>query len=171
MDKRVGHGPLGRDHQQPPTERGVVDLADARVRIRSRAKPTAESLTRDLDEVRSLLDQGLSTEAKDRLTLLISNARYNPTILALSRCALSTALEQQGHYRDSLAAVSMYETPESRAKLDDQTVSYLRVQIGLAYNYNGDHPKAIAMLKSTLRDYAESGATNLGHIYAALSRV
>src|SRR5918994_6090074 len=168
MDKRVGHGPLGRD-QKSPTERGVVDLADARVRIRSR-KPTLESLTRELDEVRSLLDQGLSTEAKDRFALLISNALNNPSILALARCALSTALEQQGHYRDSLAAVSMYEAPESRGKLDDQTVSYLRVQIGLGYNYNGDHPKAIAMLKSTLRDYAENGGVNLGHIYAALAR-
>lgn len=169
MDKRVGLGPPGRDHQKPLIERGVVDLADARVRIRSR-KPTLESLTRELDEVRSLLDQGLSTEAKDRLALLISNARSNPSILALARCALSTALEQQGHYRDSLAAVAMYESPESRGKLDDQTVSYLRVQIGLGYNYSGDHPKAIAMLKSTLRDYAENGAVNLGHIYAALAR-
>jgi len=170
MDKRVGHGLYGRDHQKPPTERGVVDLADARVRIRSRGKPTLESLTKDLDEVRSLLDQGLSTEAKDRLSLLINNARHNASILALARCALSTALEQLGHYRDSLAAVSMYESPESRAKLDDQTVSYLRVQIGLAYNYNGDHPKAIAMLQSTLREHAEAGTINLGHIYAALSR-
>jgi tetratricopeptide (TPR) repeat protein len=169
MDKRVGHGLSGRDHQKHLTERGVVDLADARVRIRSR-KPTTESLTRELDEVRSLLDQGLSTEAKDRLALLISNARSNPPILALARCALSTALEQQGHYRDSLAAVSLYESPDSRVKLDDQTMSYLRVQIGLAYNYTGDHPKAIAMLKSTLRDYAENGAVNLGHIYAALAR-
>lgn len=169
MDKRVGHGPPGRDQQKPLTDRGVVDLEDARVRIRSR-KPTLESLTRELDEVRSLLDQGLSTEAKDRLSLLISNARSNPSILALARCALSTALEQQGYYRDSLAAVSMYEAPEARGKLDDQTVSFLRVQIGLAYNYTGDHPKAIAMLKSTLRDYAENPAVNLGHIYAALAR-
>src|SRR5678815_4919069 len=169
MDKRVGHGLLGRD-QKPPTDRGVVDFSDARVRIRSRAKPSHESLMRELDEIRSLLDQGLSTEAKDRLALLISNARHNPSILALARCALSTALEQQGHYRDSLAAVAMYEAPETRPKLDDETVSYLRVQIGLAYNYNGDHPKAIAMLKATLRDYSESGAANLGHIYLALSR-
>jgi len=170
MDKRVGHGPYGRDYQKPPTERGVVDLADARVRIRSRGKPSIESLTKDLDEVRSLLDQGLSTEAKDRLSLLINNARHSHSILALARCALSTALEQQGHYRDSLAAVSMYESPESRVKLDEQTVSYLRVQIGLAYNYNGDHPKAIAMLQATLREHAETGTINLGHIYAALSR-
>jgi hydrogenase-4 transcriptional activator len=171
MDKRVGHAPSGRDQEKPPTERGVVDLADARVRIRSRAKPTTESLMRDLDEVRSLLDQGLSTEAKDRLALLFSDARHHPSVLALARCALSTALEQQGHYRDSLAAVSMYETPESRAKLDNDTTSHIRVQIGLGYNYNGDHPKAIAMLKSTLRDYTESGGSNPGHIYAALSRI
>src|SRR6476661_3543938 len=170
MDKRVGTGPHGHD-QKAPDERGVVDLADARVRLRSRARPSTESLAAELDEIRSLLDQGLSTEAKDRLGLLISAARNYPAVLALARCALSVALEQQGHYRDSLAAVAMYETPESRAKLDDQTASYIRVQIGLAYNYNGDHPKAIAMLKSTLRDHAESGAVNPGHIYAALSRV
>src|SRR4029453_9789439 len=133
MDKRVGHGAMARDQQKAPTERGVVDLADARVRIRSRAKPTQESLTRELDEIRSLLDQALSTEAKDRLALMISNARHNHSILALARCALSTALEQQGHYRDSLAAVAMYEAPETRVKLDDQTLSYLRVQIGLGY--------------------------------------
>src|SRR5690242_21667966 len=171
MDKRVGHGPLGRDVENSPTDRGVVDLADARVKIRSRVRPTTESLMHELDEIRSLLDQGLSTEAKARLSLLIANARNHASVLALARCALSVTLEQQGHYRDSLAAVSMYETPESRAKLDEQTVSYLRVQIGLAYNYNGDHPKAVAMLKSTLRDYAETGVANLGHIYAALSRI
>ena len=170
MDKRVGHGPPGRDQQKPLNERGVVDLADARVRIRSRPKPSNESLLRELDEIRSLLDQGLSTEAKQRLATLISNARNFPSVLAMARCALSTALEQQGHYRDSLAAVSMYESSESRAKLDPQTISYLRVQIGLGYNYNGDHPKAIAMLQATLREYAESGAANLGPIYAALSR-
>src|SRR3569832_1926910 len=108
MDKRVGHGPFGRD-QKPPTERGVVDLADARVRIRSRAKPTHESLLRELDEIRSLLDQGLSTDAKDRLALLISNARHDQSILAHAHNTQTTTHEQQGHFRDSLAAVAMYE--------------------------------------------------------------
>ena len=171
MDKRVGPGPQGPDQEKTPNERGVVDLADARVRLRSRTRPSNESLMQELDEIRSLLDQGLSREAKDRLALLISNARNHPTVLALARCALSTALEQQGHYRDSLAAVAMYESPESRAKMDDQTASLLRVQIGLGYNYNGDHPKAIAMLNSILRDYSENGGFNMGHIFAALSRI
>jgi DNA-binding NtrC family response regulator/tetratricopeptide (TPR) repeat protein len=148
----------------------VVDFADARVRLRSRTRPSSESLKRELDEISSLLDQGLLVEAKERLASVIASARNHPVVLALARCALSTALEQQGHYRDSLAAVSMYESPESRVKLDDQTVSYLRVQLGLGYNYNGDHPKAIAMLKAILRDCSETPGANLGHIYAALSR-
>ncbi|HTG93622.1 MAG TPA: sigma 54-interacting transcriptional regulator, partial [Pyrinomonadaceae bacterium] len=169
MDKRVGPG--GNPESKTSDERGVVDFVDARVRLRTRTRPSNESLLAELDEIRSLLDQGLSTEAKDRLALAIASARNHPTALALARCALSTTLEQQGHYRDSLAAVSMYEAPESLAKLDDKTIVALRVQIGLAYNYTGDHPKAIAMLKSTRRDYAESGPANLGLIFSALSRV
>ena len=170
MDKSVGSAP-NAEQQKNPKERGVVDLADARVRLRTRARPSTESLTAELDEIRSLLDQGLSTEAKDRLALVIASARNYPAVLALARCALSTALEQQGHYRDALAAVAMYESAESRAKFDDKTIISLVVQIGLGYNYTGDHPKAIALLKSTIRDYSESGAVNLGPVYVALSRI
>src|SRR5882672_4131383 len=152
--------------------KGVVDLADARVRLRSRSRqPSGQNLLEELDEVRSLLDQGLSAEAKSRIGLLISAAPHNPSILALARCALSTALEMQGQYRDSLAAVAMYESPESRAKLDQQAIQSLKVQIGLAYNYNGDHPKAISILKGTLREFEVNPDQNLGPIYSALARV
>jgi len=75
-----------------------------------------------------------------------------------------------GHYRDSLAAVAMYEAPEARAKLDPALSTKLRVQIALAYNYNGDHPKAIALLNATLRELPEEGA-EVGSVYAALARV
>jgi len=157
--------------------KGVVDLADARVRLNSRSRPTQESVLAELDEVRTLLDQGLSAEAKSRISLLIAAAQNNPTVLALARCALSTALEMQGQYRESLAAVAMYETPESRTKLDQQTIRALKVQIGLAYNYNGDHPKAISILKGALREPAENDGEhaspehNNGPVYAALARV
>ena len=154
-------------------EKGVVDLADARVRLRSPARnSTTQQLMAELDEVNSLLDQGLSAEAKARLSSLINSARNNQSILALARCGLSTALQMQGNYKESLAAVAMYESPESRVKLDQMTVQSLKVQIGLAYNYNGDHPKAISILKGTLREFSESGVEqNLGPIYAALARV
>ena len=172
MTKRVdAGGPTGPSSEDPSQNRGVVDLAHARVKLRSRpSQASDEELLAELDEVNSLLDQGLSAEARNRLTSLIAASRNNPSVLALARCALSTALEMQGHYRESLAAVSMYESPESRTKLDEKASQSLRVQIGLAYNYSGDHPKAIAILKAALRDFSDT-ETKLGPIYAALARV
>ncbi|MCA1604624.1 MAG: tetratricopeptide repeat protein, partial [Acidobacteria bacterium] len=173
MAKKEASGIVNSPPEESSSGKGVVDLADARVRLRSRSRqPSNQNLLAELDEVHSLLDQGLSAEAKSRIALLISAAQNNPSILALARCALSTALEMQGQYRDSLAAVAMYESPESRAKLDPQVIQSLKVQIGLAYNYNGDHPKAISILKGALREFSESDTEqNDGPVYAALSRV
>jgi len=109
MSKSVEPGPEARGTEKTSAGRGVVDLADARVRLRShtRGGPSQESLRRDLDEIHSLLDQGLTVEARSRLTSIITASRQNPSILALARCALSTALEMQSHYHESLAAVAM----------------------------------------------------------------
>src|SRR5882762_8654839 len=172
MTKRVDSGP--KSSEETSTERSVVDLADARVRLKSRARGgvSDESLARELEDVRSLLDQGLTIEARSRLTSLIAASRHNPSILALSRCALSISLEMQNNHRESLAAIAMYETPESRAKLGEEANNSLRVQLSIAYNYNGDHPRAISLLKSALRELTESGEeSRLGPVYAALARV
>jgi DNA-binding NtrC family response regulator/tetratricopeptide (TPR) repeat protein len=172
MAKNAGSKAGGPPLDESSSGKGVVDLADARVRLSSRSRPSQQNLLVELDEVRSLLDQGLSAEAKSRITLLINAARNSPSVLALARCALSTALEMQGQYRDSLAAVAMYESPESRANLDQEATRLLKVQIGLAYNYNGDHPKAISILKGALREFSETDAEpDNGPIYAALARV
>ena len=169
MAKAPGSGE-GSVSDQPQGGKGVVDLAVARVRLRSgHGQPSAEQQLQELDEIRSLLDQGLSAEAKTRLASLISTANKNPSILALARCALSAALEMQGQFRDSLAAVAMYEDPESRLKLAPEAIQSLKVQIGLAYNYNGDHPKAISILKGALRE--DEDELSSGPVYAALARV
>ena len=152
-------------------DNAVVDIERARVRLRSRAgKASPESLARDLETVRGLLDQGLTIEARSRLNSVLTEARNHPAALAEARCALSTALEMQGHYRESLDAIAMYEDPEARAKFDLSLNAKLRVLIAVAYNYNGDHPKAIALLKSTLRDLPQEGA-EVGAVYTALARV
>ncbi|MEO7970796.1 MAG: sigma 54-interacting transcriptional regulator [bacterium] len=172
MVKKAGSGTGGSAPKQSSSGKGVVDLADARVRLSSRSSQApSQNLIEELDEIRSLLDQGLSAEAKTRLTSLITAARNSPSILALARCALSTSLEMQGQYRESLAAVAMYESPESREKLDQQAVQSLKVQIGLSYNYNGDHPKAISILKGSLREFENDPEQNVGPIYSALARV
>src|SRR5262245_14987695 len=123
MAKRVGPGSADPASPKPPKERGVVDLADARVRLGSRSRRSNESLMAELDEIRLLLDQGLSTEAKTRLSAITSTGKLQASILARARGLLSIALEMHGHHREALAAVAMYETPESREKLDDETVS------------------------------------------------
>lgn len=172
MARKAGSGTGGSAPKQSSSGKGVVDLADARVRLSSRSSQApSQNLIEELDQIRSLLDQGLSAEAKTRLASLITAARNSPSILALARCALSTALEMQGQYRDSLAAVAMYESPESREKLDQQAVQSLKVQIGLSYNYNGDHPKAISILKGSLREFESTPEQNVGPIYSALARV
>jgi hypothetical protein len=40
----------------------------------------------------------------------------------------------EGLYKESLDAVLLYEAPETRTRLDPETESRLRVQIGLANN-------------------------------------
>ncbi|HYJ47185.1 MAG TPA: tetratricopeptide repeat protein, partial [Pyrinomonadaceae bacterium] len=155
----------------------MVNLADARARVqrlRSRGgQVSREELLAELEEIHLLLDNGLSSEVKSRLAQFITASRHDPSLLAQARCMLSASLEMQGRYRESLEAVQMYEAPEARAKLDAEANNCLRVQIGLAYNYSGDHPKAIALFNAALREEMESGGSHahLGAINSALARV
>jgi hydrogenase-4 transcriptional activator len=162
---------LSKEKQKPGN--AVVNLEHARARLRSSGgKSTPQSMAEDLENVRELIDQGLTSEARARLTSLLAQARNQPALLAEARCLLSVALEMQGHDRESLEAVVMYEAPEARAKLDHDLILKLRIRISLAYNYTGDHPKAIALLKATLRDVPEVGAeAQAGAVYSSLARV
>ena len=147
---------------------GLASLSEAR----ARAQNARQSLERELEEVRLLLDQGLTSEVLKRTATLMRASRQDASLLARARCLLSAALEMQGRYRESLEAVQMYEQPEERAKCDPVSSIYLGVQLGLAYNYTGDHPKAIALLNAALREATEhGGGAQVGSVYVALARV
>lgn len=119
-----------------------------------------------------MLDEGMTSAAETRLNELIKAAQKDSLILAQARCALSEALDMQGCYRESLEAVQMYEAPEARVKLDDEVAIQLRVQIGLAYNFTGDHPKAVAVLNSALREATDNGSdSQLGLVYVSLAHI
>ncbi|HEX3142731.1 MAG TPA: sigma 54-interacting transcriptional regulator [Pyrinomonadaceae bacterium] len=149
----------------------VVDLNGARARLNSTGgTSTSESLETELSAIRDLIDQGLSTEARKRLNVLLSAARTHRTLLAQARLALSLALEMQGQFRESLEAISMYEDADLRAQLDAELSARVQIQIALAYNYNRDHPKAISLLKAALRDLPDAGPVS-GAAYTALARV
>ena len=131
-----------------------------------------EALANEIEEIQSLLDRGLSSEAESRSRSLIKTARRDASILAKANCFLSVALEMQGRYRESLEVVKVYESAESHVGLDTQALALVRVHAGLAYNYTGDHPKAIAILNLALRESSQgSSAAQLGTIYVALARV
>ncbi|HEY0005025.1 MAG TPA: sigma 54-interacting transcriptional regulator [Pyrinomonadaceae bacterium] len=159
---------------EDPTN-GVVDLADARLRLRSRSRTqvfSREALAGEIEEMRLLLDQGLSSQVNSQLTRLMQAVRHDDSLLAQARCLLSLALEMQGRYREALEAVQMYESTESLKKLEAETIVPLRVQLAISYNFNGDHPKAIALLNVIQREAAETAKdVELGAIYAALARV
>jgi hypothetical protein len=98
---------LSKDKPKPNS--AVVDLERARARLRSQGgRVSLESLKSEVDAVRDLLDQGLSSEARTRLNVILSAARSHPASLAQARCFLSIALEMQGQFHESLDAVSMY---------------------------------------------------------------
>ncbi|HEX8181571.1 MAG TPA: tetratricopeptide repeat protein, partial [Pyrinomonadaceae bacterium] len=154
-------------------EDGVINLSDARMRARRRAAGAVEaSLAAQLEQVRERLDWGQAGEAEARARQLIKATRYDETVLAQARTVLAAALEMQGRNRESLDTLQIYEEPVARAALDADTSVAVRVQLGLAYNYAGDHPKAIALLNATLRESGEGASSaQLGALYAALSRV
>ncbi len=148
----------------------VIDFAEAR--SHSLTGSPHNRLVRDLEAVRLLLDQGLAGEVQKRLVTLMKAARHDPSLLAKARCALSMSLEMQGRYQESLEAVSIYEAPEARAGLDEEALVCVRVHLGLACNYTGNHPKAIAVLNTALRESLENESdTEIGMVYVALARV
>ncbi|HEX8633157.1 MAG TPA: sigma 54-interacting transcriptional regulator [Pyrinomonadaceae bacterium] len=162
----------GKAADKPAKAAGVVNLSDARQRVRARAQAAHVALAAEIEATREFIDRGQAAEAETRLTQIIKATRDDEELLAQARCMLSVSLETQGRYNDSLAAVQMYEDPSARAGLEPEISVFLRVQLGLAYNYTGDHPKAIALLNATLREATETASSaQLGAIYIALARV
>jgi transcriptional regulator with PAS, ATPase and Fis domain/Tfp pilus assembly protein PilF len=162
--------------ERPPGATGspLSHISDARRTVSGRAAAAAGvPLMQQLEETRELLDRGLPTAAEARLRQIITAARRDPVSLANARRLLSMTLEVMGRYRDSLEAVLMYEPADSRGALDAETFACARVQLGLAYNYIGDHPKAIAILNAELRGASDREGSDalLGDIYTAMARV
>ncbi len=139
----------------------------------SRQSPAhATTLSGRLESAHLLFDRGLLSEASAELTELIKSSQSDSVHLAQARCLLSKVRAMEGHFTDSLAAINSYESPDARLALDSQTDIQLRVQLGLAFNYTGEFPKAIAILNAALRDTPETGAdSERGAIYDALARV
>lgn len=142
------------------------------MRRQSRTSAITDRLERKLDDIRSLLDQGLAFSAQKEIPSLLKNVSAYPILVAKTRCALAISYEMQGRYRESLEAVAQYEAASSWADLDISAFVCVRTQAALAYNYLSNQPKAIAILNSTLREVeSQNSDSELGTIFVALARV
>jgi DNA-binding NtrC family response regulator/tetratricopeptide (TPR) repeat protein len=174
MNTRLQKGDTGTgERPSKPGPSSVVQIGDARRGLTGRGQAATIPLARQLEETRELLDRGLPSAAESRLRQIIPVAKRDAAALARARLLLSVTLEMRGRYGDALEAVRMYESADATGALDAETLAAVRVQLGLGYNYTGDHPKAIAILNAELRAAAERGSPDglCGEIYAALARV
>jgi tetratricopeptide (TPR) repeat protein len=154
------------------SENSVVDLAHARVRLRSRANDPLTSLNEELSAINNLLDEGHSVEPKSRAAPLITAAARIAKCWPALAWRFPVAWKCMVDYRDSLEALAMYEPPETRAQLSSDLAGRVLLQFSGAYNYCGDHPKAIALLQSALTEIRNSESdTRAAAIYGALARV
>jgi len=93
--------------KQSSSRKGVVDLADARVRINSRSpdKP-AKNLMEELDHIRSLLDEGLSAESKNTSRISNNSRSQQPVNPGSGTMCLVDRPGNAGTVSRSLAAVA-----------------------------------------------------------------
>ncbi|MDT7605133.1 MAG: hypothetical protein QOF61_3130, partial [Acidobacteriota bacterium] len=99
-------------------EMDAVRARLAETRSRSLSNATRQAIESELEGARVLLDQGLSSEVVRRVNATMRAARGDASLLAKARCLLSTALEMQGSYGESLEAVKVYESTDAREGLD-----------------------------------------------------
>jgi hydrogenase-4 transcriptional activator len=126
----------------------------------------------ELEEIRLEIDRGLSSAAQKRLSVFLNQNRYDAELAARAKCLLGESLELQGKHSEAVETLRIYEAENALSKLEFETRIRVKVRLALAYNYTGDFPKAIALLKSALRavDNYKNDAS-LGAVYLALSRI
>ena len=152
--------------------KGVANLSEARRQTQGRVAFSRAEAERELAETNMLLDRGLMSEAESRLQKIIATSPKDANLLARARCLLSMSLAMRGRYRESLAELEVYEATDARLPLEAEIAVRLRVQHSIAYSFNGDHPKAVAILNTVLREATDSGIDALmGLVYSALARV
>ena len=139
MPKRVGSGPSAPETEATSSGRGVVDLADARVRLRSK-QPSEASLVEELDQ---LLTLRLAEAVASRELLL----RELAAIMRQETSAQRVLITEQGEHHHPRVVIAHGCTPADSARiaaeLDQLDTKEDRER------YSKKHDAAITLLKSS----------------------
>jgi|GEM_PF-101045 len=102
------------------------------------------------------IENGALGEAEARLRqALLLAANDSMETQAFISCLLSEVFERSSRYQESLEAVEIYEDPTVRARLSQKMQAQVRLRLGWAYSWLGNHPKAIARLNEALKGCME----------------
>ena len=136
------------------------------------AQTKQQNSLQELEEIRLEIERGLSSAAQKRIAAFLNQNRFDAELAARAKCLLGESLELQGRHAEAVETLQSYETGNALARLEFETQVRVKVRLALAYNYTGDFPKAVALLKSVLRDLnARKNDASLGAVYLALSRI
>ncbi|HEX8638507.1 MAG TPA: tetratricopeptide repeat protein, partial [Pyrinomonadaceae bacterium] len=131
-----------------------------------------ENLDTVFRSVGQKLTDGLSAEAERILVEIIEKYDHAPDAAAEMKRLLSFTLQTLGRYREAHATVEAFETEEVLAPLKLETQIKMTTQLGACYTYLTDYPKAVTLLKRTLKRAEENNLNQLlGNIYIELARV
>ena len=118
------------------------------------------------------LRSGLSAEAEKLLGDTIGGFAHTPDDLANLKRLLSFTFETTGRYKDSLDAITDYTDETAVAELSPPTRIRVSTQLAIAYSNAGEQPKAVTLLKDTLKKAESQDLAPLsGTIDIALARV
>ena len=118
------------------------------------------------------LRNGRSGKAEKILRDAIEKYSHSRDTFANLKRLLSFTLETLGDYKGSLAAVQPYEDEDHLEKLSFETQVRVTTQLAIAYNNLTEQPKAITLLKETLKKAKENELAELtGSVNIALARV
>lgn len=131
-----------------------------------------ESLDKVFSSVGQKLRDGLSKEAEQILVKTIEGYGHSPDDAANLKRLLSFTLETMGRYKDSLEILMPFEDPDVLNRLKTETQIRVTTQLAIAYCNLADRPKAVTILKETLKRAQENELGRLsGIVYTGLSRV
>ena len=118
------------------------------------------------------LREGLSSEAERILTETIQSYSHTDDALANLKRLLAFTLETIGRYKESLEVLKPYEDEEFLSRLNTESQVRVTTQLAISFNNLGDAPKAVTLLKHTLKKAEDNELKHLsGSIDIALARV
>lgn len=145
---------------------------DGNVHLHRSPSIAAERLDKIFLGVGQNLRDGLSSAAEKVLVKTIEGYSHTPDDLANLKRLLSFTLETVGRYKESLDVLKPFEDEDILGRLGNETQVRVTTQLAIAYNNLTDQPKAVTLLKQTLKKAKEHDLGLLfGVIDTALARV